>query len=98
MKIRIANLNTFFPYLKSIRPTDFEQYIFISQQIALRKTLAHTRIQSNFTVQKTIDSRLIRIGTIPLPKDHGGPVKPTPKWVRIRYPFEYDVRLGILLE
>ena len=66
---RIANSNPLFPYLKSIHPTDFEQYISHSQKTAIRKTRNRTQIQGNFTIQKTADSRLIRIGTIPLPKD-----------------------------
>jgi len=75
---RIANLNPLFPYLKSIHPTDFEQYLSRILKIRRQKTLNHTQIQGNDTNQKTTDSRLIMNRHKSLPKDQGGPVKPSP--------------------
>ena len=75
---RIANSNVLFPLRKTIHPNHSGQYLSRILTIRRQKTLIHAQIQGNSTIQKTTNSRLIRIGTNPLQKDHGGPVKPSP--------------------
>ena len=42
--LRIANSNPLFPFLKTIHPTDFEQYLSHSQKTAIRKTRNQAQI------------------------------------------------------
>ena len=76
--LRIANSNALFPLRKTIHPNHSGQYLSRILKIRRQKTLNHAQIQSNSAIQKTTDSRFIMSRHKSLPKDQGGPVKPSP--------------------